>query len=412
MTEFLIGADPEFFVKKDGKHVSAYNLIPGTKAEPYKVKGGAVQVDGMALEFNIDPASSFAEFDNNITTVLGELRKMVGPEYEFDFSPVAHFGKEYIDAQPEKARELGCDPDYSAYTGVANPSPDGGLGIRTASGHIHIGWTNDQDIADPNHIEACRMLTKQLDHSIGLASGIWDEDPTRREMYGQFGAYRPKPYGVEYRVMSNKWVNDPALRRIVYHMTIASAKELLAGRQYYNGNPAAVTNVSWDYSALADNIDYGFADLLNRQFREEDSNGYRIETRFMSRTLKNIITANRKLNKSRPVYADWRSKYSSREYIFNRFTMKAIHKNDIDIDTINANDYVDYWNIINTLQAAALAVNIPEGAPQWEQRVILDRAAPLNLDEMIRVAHNRQVRPVRRPAALAQLADIIDVEEL
>ena len=50
----LIGADPELFVKKDGVVVSGHDLIQGTKADPFPVQDGAVQVDGMALEFNIE----------------------------------------------------------------------------------------------------------------------------------------------------------------------------------------------------------------------------------------------------------------------------------------------------------------------------------------------------------------------
>ena len=51
-----VGADPELFVKKGRSFQSAYGMIPGTKQKPKKVIKGAVQVDGMALEFNIDRA--------------------------------------------------------------------------------------------------------------------------------------------------------------------------------------------------------------------------------------------------------------------------------------------------------------------------------------------------------------------
>lgn len=53
---YLVGADPELFVSKAGVILSAFGLVGGTKKVPQKVERGAVQVDGMALEFNIDPA--------------------------------------------------------------------------------------------------------------------------------------------------------------------------------------------------------------------------------------------------------------------------------------------------------------------------------------------------------------------
>lgn len=233
--EFLIGADPELFVRdRDGNLVSAYGMIPGTKSDPFEVEGGAVQVDGMALEFNINPAKTADEFNNNIVNVLRQLKEMIPAGYEFDFSPVAEFGKDYIQSQPEEARELGCDPDFNAYTGKANPKPNVDYPFRTASGHIHIGWTSAQDINVQEHIEACHMAVKQLDCILGLPSRRWDKDRTRATMYGKFGAYRPKHYGVEYRTLSNTWVNHEDRRRFVFNAAQSSMKELVTGVRIYD----------------------------------------------------------------------------------------------------------------------------------------------------------------------------------
>lgn len=234
--EFKIGCDPEFFLldTQTGKHVSAFGMIPGTKHDPFPVEGGAVQVDGMALEFNIEPVTTLIDWHKNIGRVLKQLRDMVPIRYEFDFSPVAHFGNEYIESQPDEAKALGCDPDFNAWLGgVINPKPDGSLGIRTASGHVHVGWTNDQDVTDPEHIQACMMLTKQLDFYLGVPSLTWDQNSLRRSMYGAPGAFRPKRYGVEYRTLSNAWVNDEDLRAYVFNMTGQGAKKLLEGKRVY-----------------------------------------------------------------------------------------------------------------------------------------------------------------------------------
>lgn len=231
--ELLIGADPEFFVYKDGKPVSAYGLIEGTKKNPIPVNGGAIQVDGMALEFNINPAKTKEEFNLNITDVIYQLREVVPPEYEFRFEPVAEFGEQYIAEQPEEAKRLGCDPDFNAWTGAPNPAPNANGSFRTASGHIHLGWTENQDINDPEHIEACQMMVKQLDMVLGMASVIWDPDNRRRELYGKAGAYRPKPYGVEYRTMSNVWVNVPWMRNWVWDAATTAFQSLMDGEEWY-----------------------------------------------------------------------------------------------------------------------------------------------------------------------------------
>lgn len=232
---FTIGADPEFFVARGGKPVSAHGLIPGNKKNPMKVNKGAVQVDGMALEFNIDPAATQDEFVNNLDVVLKTILGMV-PGYEMFDQPVAEFGRIYIQKQPEEAKMLGCEPDYNAYTADVNPRPDAETPFRTASGHIHIGWTNGVDPYDPGHFEACCTLSKMLDLRLGVPSLAWDKDKKRRQLYGQAGCFRPKPYGMEYRVLSNAWLNPklPHLRKYVFGETVRAIKDLLENEEAWN----------------------------------------------------------------------------------------------------------------------------------------------------------------------------------
>ncbi len=230
----LLGCDPEVFVAKEGRLIPAAGLIPGTKKEPFKVDRGAVQVDGCALEFNIDPAANVDEWLGNIRTVLGTMSAMV-TEHELVIQPVAIFEPALFDAAPEEAKELGCDPDFNAWTGMANdrPAPPEELRtMRTAAGHIHIGWTADADVNDPGHRAICERIVKQLDFYLGLPSLLWDDDTQRRAMYGGAGAYRPKPYGVEYRVLSNRWLLNDELAGWVYGTTIHAVNGLRSGDKY------------------------------------------------------------------------------------------------------------------------------------------------------------------------------------
>jgi hypothetical protein len=250
--EFKFGCDPEFFLrdKTNGQFVSAHGMIPGTKHSPLQVEGGAVQVDGMALEFNIDPVTNVDDWNKNIDVVLHQLREMIDDQLEFVFEPVAHFGKEYIDSQPKIAKELGCEPDYNAYTGLINPKPNADLGFRTASGHIHVGWTEQQDVTDSEHIEACHMLIKQLDIFLALPSVAWDLDEIRSTMYGKWGAYRPKHYGVEYRTLSNAWLTSPIWRNYVFNQAKIAAERLLAGEKWYSNYGKLVKNHEWKYKSV------------------------------------------------------------------------------------------------------------------------------------------------------------------
>lgn len=241
-----IGADPEVFVSFLGKLVSGFNLIPGTKEKPHKVPRGAVQVDGMALEFNIDPAYSEEEFVGSVDTVLSQMAAMV-PDHCLVAEPVAHFGKEYIDEQPQEAKELGCDPDFNAYEGGAeNPTPDESKPFRTAAGHVHIGWDDCAD-QDDMHSLKCRALAKELDLYLGLGSLLFDADGLRRELYGKAGAFRPKSYGMEYRTLSNKWLSNTELTAWVYRNAYKAVDQLFNGNQLankYGDELATIINTS------------------------------------------------------------------------------------------------------------------------------------------------------------------------
>lgn len=227
MTQILIGADPEIFVTRGGVNVSAHDLIPGTKKNPFKVKNGAVQIDGTALEFNIEPAATADQFVLHIQTVMQQLSEMVKDKdasVDFAISPSVVYSKDIFSKIPESALELGCEPDYNAYTGLENERPSserlkGFETMRTGSGHVHIGWTKNADPFDPAHFADCRILTKVLDAVLGSAALNWDTDRQRVKLYGAPGSFRPKPYGMEYRVLSNAWLKDPALVRFVYSVT-------------------------------------------------------------------------------------------------------------------------------------------------------------------------------------------------
>jgi len=243
--EILVGCDPEVFVKQNGVFKSAFGLIQGDKANPQKVNRGAVQVDGMALEFNIDPAHSEDEFCINVQDVFNTMKLMV-PDYEVVAVPVAHFDPAYIKSQPAAALELGCDPDFNGWNGLVNTKPNGERPMRTASGHVHIGWTKGMDINDPMHIAQCNAAIRQMDFYLGLPSLSYDDDQERREMYGKAGCCRYKPYGTEYRTLSNAWLKSESLMRWVYRNTVKGMNELIAGN-----------NLSEKYGDIQDIINNG-----------------------------------------------------------------------------------------------------------------------------------------------------------
>lgn len=214
--KITLGADPEFFLIDRNKEriTSAHDIVPGTKDSPYPLpSGGGLQADGLAVEFNTAPAQSGEEFAENTKKSLEDLRKFIPENYEFFFSPTVYFDPFYFEKLDPKNKELGCSVDFNAWkSGGMNPRPippkDKPF-MRTASGHLHIGWTTNADTDSLSHRWDCCQVIKALDTIIGPFLKLWDKDEDRAQLYGKPGAHRPKSYGVEWRVPSNAWLNHP-----------------------------------------------------------------------------------------------------------------------------------------------------------------------------------------------------------
>lgn len=214
-----IGCDPELFLKNnEGKFIASCDKIGGTKEQPLQIvglpQGFAVQEDNVAVEFCIPPAHSKVEFVSNISDVIAEIRSRyvnpIGLELAFG---VASYNFTEDQLQHDKAKEFGCTPDYNVYTMEENIKPKSEEGLRTAGGHIHVGWANPTDSERSSLIRACDIV-------LGLPSLFIDEDVKRRQMYGKAGAFRPKAYGVEYRTLSNFWVQSKELTEWAYEQTM------------------------------------------------------------------------------------------------------------------------------------------------------------------------------------------------
>lgn len=223
--KYSIGCDPEGFVKDEetGRMISAHDLIPGTKQLPHTVKYGAVQRDGVAAEFNTNPTDSVEEFSRNIFETYNELLRMIrtkSPKYTLVFQPTAVFDKKYFQKSiPPQYKVLGCDPDFDAYSGQPNPKPITSKPFRTGAGHLHIGWAvpGQHFNPDKDHMLRCQEITRQLDCALYIPSLLWDNDTKRRSLYGKVGSFRPKPYGLEYRPLSNAWVLNQYLHVFLFN---------------------------------------------------------------------------------------------------------------------------------------------------------------------------------------------------
>ncbi len=220
-----IGTDPEVFLrsKSTGEFVSAHGMFPGTKHEPFALGNyGYMQVDGHALEFNTHPAANEDEFVTAVTNIFEAVKKeveRVDPDLEIALEPIATFDPVYFDSLPVTSKVLGCDPDYSSETGDILSAPDiADKAIRTSSGHIHIGWTNFDDVYDDEVFAQRLFIASKVTPHLLKVSKRWETAASdeRRKYYGREGAFRPKNYGVELRTLDCLWLADETRMREVY----------------------------------------------------------------------------------------------------------------------------------------------------------------------------------------------------
>jgi hypothetical protein len=215
MRKFTIGCDPELFIKFNGNFIASCGMVGGTKEEPLQLEGlpegYTIQEDNVAVEFGIPPAKTRHDFTQHISTIMQYLNDSFanrGVEVAVDASAI--FPEEAL-IDP-RAWVFGCEPDLNVWLRKPNPRPtSSNKNLRSAGGHVHVGIT-DEDFDT-------EKLIKCMDLFLGVPSVLMDKDTTRKELYGKAGAFRFKPYGVEYRVLSNFWVKNPSYTDWVYNQT-------------------------------------------------------------------------------------------------------------------------------------------------------------------------------------------------
>jgi hypothetical protein len=206
-----LGADPEvFLVDAMGKHISAIPYIQADKWNPMQIpdmsKGFTLQQDNVSLEYGIPPAASADEFVAHIQDVMQKSLEYL-PGLSFSKLSCTIFEKDQM--QHPLAHVFGCEPDYDAWTRDENnkPNPPHQF-MRSAGGHVHVETKKD-----------AFECVKKMDLFLGVPSTLMDRGEERKQLYGKRGAMRIKPYGFEYRVLSNFWIFDEKYIRWVWKQT-------------------------------------------------------------------------------------------------------------------------------------------------------------------------------------------------
>jgi hypothetical protein len=237
------GCDPEGFFQRDGGVIGAEKVIPDKNGYPSL---NSIVLDGVQFEFNPSPSHCRALLANDISrsfkTLKKHLSEMKGVTASFNRA-VVEISKEGLDSLSEKAKVFGCMPSKNAYdvsaTITANPAT---YLKRSAGGHLHFGLSKPV-------MEERERLVKLFDVLIGNTCVLIDRDPgaaERRKNYGRAGEYRLPKHGIEYRTLSNFWLQSYPLMSFVMglgRLAIGVLHTTLYSRKEYYGCSAIIP---WD----------------------------------------------------------------------------------------------------------------------------------------------------------------------
>jgi hypothetical protein len=163
---------------------------------------------------------------------MKEMVAKVDKDMKINFTPVANFDRTIWNKIPEGAKVLGCDPDFNALDGkvIAKHLDITNVPVRTAAGHVHVGWTENEDAMSAAHFEDARFIAEQFykDMMFPFKAKTYDER-IRLRYYGNYGAFRPKSYGVELREFSNLWVQKPEHRENMFRAVSKKITDLYKG---------------------------------------------------------------------------------------------------------------------------------------------------------------------------------------
>jgi len=252
-----LGADIEVFLeeKETKKLISSVGLIPGSKTMPHYIgeEGYALETDNVSTEFLIPIFTTSEELIVHVNYMRNVIQERIPGYLSISKKASGTFCDEELDTL--EAKTFGCEPDFNAWTNKVNKFVKArSTNLRTNGFHIHIGYKNPS-------LYTSLDLIKAMDLCLGVPSIILDPDIRRRSLYGKAGAYRIKPYGVEYRVLSNYFINSDQLMEFIVNGTYQAVKlvnnytcldnDMRIPKCINTNNPTLARNILGDYDNIS-----------------------------------------------------------------------------------------------------------------------------------------------------------------
>ena len=209
------GCDPELFLSKNGVVVGSETVIPKDGLTRY----GKIIRDGIQVELNPKPSYCRQLICETIFSQIKTLQDIADKGgLSLDMRVTVPIEKTTMDSLSKDSKVFGCNSSFNVYGELLDiASIDGETHMkRSAGGHIHIG------ASDPKILEILKnpdRLVPILDLVVANTMVMIDRDEgniERRKMYGRAGEYRTPIHGLEYRTLSNFWLNNYTLSSMAF----------------------------------------------------------------------------------------------------------------------------------------------------------------------------------------------------
>ena len=212
--KIVLGCDPEFFFNKEGQVVGAEKVLPTEGLST--LYGGKVVIDGVQGELN--PAASHCR--QVLAAGLSECfmaieEALKGGKVGVSFARAEKVSRKEMDSLTAKSKTFGCKPTTNFSGGKVqksfvkvNPLK---YRIRSAGGHIHLGIPDTRNPDVVRALKSPELIMPILDLIVGNTCVLIDRDERnieRRKEYGKAGEFRMPEYGIEYRPLSNFWLQS------------------------------------------------------------------------------------------------------------------------------------------------------------------------------------------------------------
>lgn len=215
-----LGCDPELFFTRNGKVVGAERVLPPSgylenmsASTQSNVRG--VVLDGVQVELNPPPSHCRQVLATDIARAFGAIavRLKETPGITCSFSTLVDVDQKELETLSDKARILGCAPSLNVYDPSSTITVNAATYTkRSAGGHLHFGLNANL------HPHRGRMV-HMLDILLGNFCVMLDRDggaEERRKVYGKAGEHRLPNHGLEYRTISNFWLQAVPLMSMVF----------------------------------------------------------------------------------------------------------------------------------------------------------------------------------------------------